>query len=85
MKLNNQSRYHDRHIETREAQHPGLFIRTCGGFESVGRWVGKVGIATKLLFVVIPSRLTKSSRKYCGVQVAFGFSYIFKNIQATLI
>lgn len=45
----------------------------------------KVGIATKLLFVVIPSRLTKSSRKYCGVQVAFGFSYIFKNIQATLI
>lgn len=47
--------------------------------------MGKVGIATKLLFVVISSRLTKSSRKYCGVQVAFDFSYIFKNIQATLI
>ena len=53
--------------------------------QSVGRWVGKVDIATMLLFVVIPSRLTKSSRKYSGVQVAFNFSYICKNIQAKLI
>ena len=53
--------------------------------QSVGRWVGKVDIATMLLFVVIPSRLTKYSRKCSGVQVAFDFSYICKNIQVTLI
>ena len=60
-------------------------LRRVGRVQSVGRWVGKVDIATMLLFVVIPSRLTKSSRKHSGVQVAFDFSYICKNIQGTLI